>query len=72
MTTFLDYNLSNDLIKSLKNLKFHKPTEIQEKTIPIALNHNDVLASAETGSGKTAAYLIPLIQKITLAPNTYG
>ena len=72
MTTFLDYNLSNDLMKSLKNLKFHKPTEIQEKTIPIALNHNDVLASAETGSGKTAAYLIPLIQKITLAPNTYG
>ena len=47
MTTFLDYNLSNDLMKSLKNLKFHKPTEIQEKTIPIALNHNDVLASAE-------------------------
>ena len=72
MTSFLDYNLADGLIKSLKYLKFHKPTEIQEKTIPIALKNNDVLASAETGSGKTAAYLIPLIQKITSSPNTYG
>ena len=72
MTTFSDYNLFDGLIKSLKYLKFHKPTEIQEKTIPIALKSNDVLASAETGSGKTAAYLIPLIQKITSSSNTYG
>tara|TARA_A100000164_G_scaffold275228_1_gene247214 strand:- start:48 stop:1244 length:1197 start_codon:yes stop_codon:yes gene_type:complete len=72
MTTFLDYNLSDGLIKSLKYLRFHKPTEIQEKTIPIALKDNDILASAETGSGKTAAYLIPLIQKINSSRNTYG
>ena len=41
-----------------------EPTPIQERAIPLALEGKDVLARARTGSGKTAAYVIPLIQKI--------
>ena len=65
MQSFYEYNLSDNLNKSLKTLGFKNPTEIQSKTIPIALKRNDILASAETGSGKTAAYLIPLIHHIS-------
>ncbi|KAA1292855.1 MAG: DEAD/DEAH box helicase [SAR202 cluster bacterium] len=65
MQSFYEYNLSDNLNKSLKTLGFKNPTEIQSKTIPIALKRHDILASAETGSGKTAAYLIPLIHHIS-------
>ena len=64
MENFNSFNLSENLKKSLKGLRFTKPTEVQSKTIPFAINKEDILASAETGSGKTAAYLIPLIQQI--------
>ena len=66
MQSFYEYNLSDNLNKSLKTLGFKNPTEIQSKTIPIALKRHDILASAETGSGKTAAYLIPLIHHCLL------
>jgi len=65
MQSFYEYNLSDNLNKSLKTLGFKNPTEIKSKTIPIALKRHDILASAETGSGKTAAYLIPLIHHIS-------
>ena len=65
MENFNSFNLSENLKKSLKGLRFTKPTEVQSKTIPFAINKEDILASAETGSGKTAAYLIPLIQQIS-------
>ena len=72
MQSFYEYNLSDNLNKSLKALRFKNPTEIQSKTIPIALKRHDILASAETGSGKTAAYLIPLIHHISTLGNISG
>ncbi|OUU77657.1 MAG: hypothetical protein CBC30_01015 [Chloroflexi bacterium TMED70] len=72
MQSFYEYNLSDNLNKSLKSLGFKNPTEIQSKTIPIALKRHDILASAETGSGKTAAYLIPLIHHISTLGNISG
>ena len=72
MQSFYEYNLSDNLNKSLKTLGFKNPTEIQSKTIPIALKRHDILASAETGSGKTAAYLIPLIHHISILGNVSG
>lgn len=48
------------------------PTEIQSKTIPLGIEGSDILASAETGSGKTASYLIPLINKISKEGKTSG
>jgi|TARA_B110000263_G_scaffold67752_1_gene58647 ATP-dependent RNA helicase DeaD len=64
MENFNSFKLSENLTKSLKGLRFTKPTEVQAKTISLAIDKEDILASAETGSGKTAAYLIPLIQQI--------
>ena len=72
MQSFYEYNLSDNLNKSVKALGFKNPTEIQSKTIPIALKRHDILASAETGSGKTAAYLIPLIHHISTLGNISG
>ena len=65
MHSFSEYRLSDNLNKSLRDLRFNKPTEIQCKTIPLGIEGSDILASAETGSGKTASYLIPLINKIS-------
>ena len=72
MENFNSFNLSENLKKSLKGLRFTKPTEVQSKTISFAINKEDILASAETGSGKTAAYLIPLIQQIVTSRKVSG
>ena len=47
------------------------PTLVQEKAIPLALEGKDILARARTGSGKTAAYAIPIIQKVINAKQVY-
>lgn len=61
MGTFSKFNLSDTLNKSLKSINFITPTPIQEKSIPIILDGNDILGSAQTGTGKTAAYTIPIL-----------
>ncbi len=60
-----DFNrlgLCGPLVNTLKRLGITEPTEIQSKTIPPALLGRDIMASAETGSGKTAAFLLPIIE----------
>lgn len=52
------------LLRALADLGFARPTLVQAKAIPLALESRDILARARTGSGKTAAYAIPLVQKI--------
>ena len=52
------------LLRALADLGFAKPTLVQSKAIPLALENKDILARARTGSGKTAAYCIPVVQKI--------
>jgi ATP-dependent RNA helicase RhlE len=63
---FSELGLSESLVRVLKGLCITEPTEIQYKTIPQALAGRDVLASAETGSGKTAAFVLPLIERLQM------
>ncbi len=56
--------MSGPVLKSLKDIGFVEPTDIQRQTIGIALNGRDVVASAHTGSGKTAAYGLPLVDML--------
>lgn len=65
---FNQFSLDARLQKSIAALGFEEPTPIQAATIPVALTGQDILGSAETGTGKTAAFLIPAIQKL-LAQN---
>ncbi|XP_053318792.1 probable ATP-dependent RNA helicase DDX56 [Spea bombifrons] len=61
---FHELGLDDRLLKAVADLGWAKPTLIQEKAIPLALEGKDLLARARTGSGKTAAYLIPIIQNL--------
>ncbi|OWF41466.1 probable ATP-dependent RNA helicase DDX56 [Mizuhopecten yessoensis] len=67
---FHEMGLDDRILKSVSELGWHKPTPIQEKAIPLALEGKDILARARTGSGKTAAFCIPVIQKILAAKTT--
>ncbi|EEQ87489.1 ATP-dependent RNA helicase DBP9 [Blastomyces dermatitidis ER-3] len=62
--SFENLNLDPRLLQALTQQKFTKPTLIQAEAIPLALDGKDVLARAKTGSGKTAAYLLPILQSI--------
>jgi len=62
--TFSDLRLSRPLLKSCKELGFTKPTPIQRRCIPFALAGKDVCGSAHTGSGKTAAFMLPVLEKL--------
>ena len=62
MTDFSKYKLNDVLNKSLKSINFKYPTPIQEKSIPLILQGNDILGSAQTGTGKTAAFCIPILE----------
>ncbi len=66
MTTFADLGLSPDIISSLSDLGFEEPTPIQTEAIPAILAGHDVLGRAATGTGKTAAFALPLIERYTL------
>ncbi len=61
---FEDYNINPDIKYNLEKLGFKKPTDIQYKSIPPILRGEDVLAIAQTGTGKTAAFAIPIIHLI--------
>lgn len=62
--TFQDLGLINPLLKALEEQGYEEPTEIQGKAIPHVLERKDVLGSAQTGTGKTAAFSLPMIQLI--------
>ena len=57
-------NLNSLLIDAMKDLEFETATEIQQKSIPIALKKKDILAAAQSGTGKTAAFLLPILNEI--------
>ena len=61
--TFNDH-FEPELIEGLSSMGFEKPTPIQEKAIPVILQNRDLIACAQTGTGKTAAFLLPVINKI--------
>lgn len=65
LKTFYDFGLENRVVRAITELGFEEPTPIQEKTIPIALEGRDLIGQAQTGTGKTAAFSIPLINRIS-------
>ena len=64
MTNFEEFGLEPRLLKSLSHINFTTPTPIQEQAIPLALDGHDILGSAQTGTGKTGAFGIPLINML--------
>ena len=64
MNDFIKFNLNEVLSKSLKSINFTKPTPIQLESIPLVLQGKDILGSAQTGTGKTAAFCIPMIERL--------
>lgn len=64
-TSFTGMNLSRPLLRALTALQLTKPTPIQARAIPLALLGRDILGSAVTGSGKTAAFMVPILERLT-------
>lgn len=64
MSLFRDLGLSEHVLRSVENMGFEEATPIQEQTIPKALEGKDLIGQAQTGTGKTAAFGIPLVEKI--------
>jgi len=64
MLNFTSFGLPSSIVQSLEQLNIVQPTAIQEQAIPAALAGTDILATAQTGTGKTLAYLLPLISKM--------
>ncbi len=69
--TFENLNLISPILEALKNEGYTTPTPIQAQTIPLALEGKDVLGCAQTGTGKTAAFAIPIIQLMNEKKNHY-
>ncbi|XP_060522017.1 probable ATP-dependent RNA helicase DDX27 [Cylas formicarius] len=65
---FYQMGLSRPLLKSLSDLKFVYPTQIQRSTIPVALAGRDICGCATTGTGKTAAYMLPTLERLLYKP----
>lgn len=63
---FEDLKIIAPILRALKEENYTEPTSIQEKAIPLILNRNDVMGSAQTGTGKTAAFAIPILQHLFL------
>ena len=67
MSTFAELNLSNDALKAVERLEYTCPTPVQEQAIPIVLEGRDLIAAASTGTGKTAAFLLPVLSTLPRA-----
>lgn len=67
LQSFENFKLNKQLLDAVKEAGYTKPTPIQEKAIPLGLAGHDVLGIAQTGTGKTAAYILPILMKIKYA-----
>lgn len=63
---FKKLNLNEDIIKAIENMEFKYATEVQARAIPLILNNKDIIVKSQTGSGKTAAFAIPICEKIQI------
>ena len=61
---FKDFDFTEEMLQGLDAMRFEEPTPVQEQAIPIIQKGNDVIAVAQTGTGKTAAFLLPILNKI--------
>ncbi len=64
MPTFADLGFSEPILKVLTELGYDEPTPVQEQAIPLMLSNSDVIAQAQTGTGKTAAFALPIVQRL--------
>ncbi|WP_051330793.1 DEAD/DEAH box helicase [Aneurinibacillus terranovensis] len=64
MNSFNEFNLKPEIMRGIADLYYKKPTPIQQEAIPLALEGKDLIGQAQTGTGKTAAFVIPLLQTI--------
>ncbi|MFT5635648.1 MAG: ATP-dependent RNA helicase RhlE [Cognaticolwellia sp.] len=64
---FSELGLSNPLVNAIADLGYHQPTDIQKRAIPVILLGKDVIAAAQTGTGKTASFVLPLLEKLHAA-----
>ncbi|EGG17646.1 putative RNA helicase [Cavenderia fasciculata] len=71
LPTFEELHLSRPLQKAVAKLGYTQPTPIQAKAIPLILNGKDILASATTGSGKTAAFILPILERLLYRDATH-
>ncbi|MGB0929280.1 MAG: DEAD/DEAH box helicase, partial [Chitinophagales bacterium] len=67
--SFNELGLSEPLLKAVSKKGYTEPSPIQEKAIPLILEGKDVLASAQTGTGKTAGFTLPMLQILSEGPN---
>lgn len=67
-TSFYNMNLSRPLLKAIESMNFVHPTPIQSATIPLALAGRDICGCAATGTGKTAAYMLPVLERLLFRP----
>ena len=67
---FSDLNLNKPLLKAVFEKNYETPTKVQIQTIPLVLAKKNVIASAQTGTGKTAAFGFPMLQKINIESRT--
>ncbi|MDX5419884.1 MAG: DEAD/DEAH box helicase [Hymenobacteraceae bacterium] len=67
MTTFEDFKLNKQLLNAIADAGYEKPTPIQQQAIPLISAGHDILGIAQTGTGKTAAFLLPLLMKVKYA-----
>ena len=72
MENFTSIKLEESLKHSLTKMNFIKPTPIQGMAIPVALKGKDILGTAQTGTGKTLAFSVPLINKLILDKNAFA
>ena len=70
--TFKDLGLLPFLTDKCEQMGYTEPTPVQQQAIPVLLQGGDILASAETGTGKTAAFLLPIIQQLSESKNKPG
>ena len=68
---FTEFNLDTKLMEGLSSMGFENATPIQENTIPVILKGKDLIACAQTGTGKTAAFLLPILSRLSTQPSDY-
>ena len=71
LPSFEKFKLNKQLLEAVQEAGYEKPTPIQDRAIPLALAGHDILGIAQTGTGKTAAYLLPLLYKIKFAQGNH-
>jgi ATP-dependent RNA helicase RhlE len=62
---FTTLGLSTELLRAVANLGYRVPTPIQQQAIPVILDGKDIMAGAQTGTGKTAGFALPLLQRLS-------